>query len=281
MQFHLGKKPRWVVSSFSFFSTSRGSFRDAVFVDCDTHGFICLNELKKIPEDQYDGIVFTNSFGLCNDISAYWNFAREKDKYLIVDNAAGLKSINREHVPQKLLEAISFHHTKPAGFGEGGCAIVHEAVASIIRSIINYGAKLPVNPDNLGFNGKLSDPAAAFILQRMEDSDTWESLYANQAMRLKAIVKDAGLTILVPEFDASRTLPGHLPVLFPERIWKNAASNPYIELKWYYRNTVKMAVSEAIFSRIVSIPCHPDVAKVSDQEVHRVLGGIQRYYDKT
>lgn len=268
----LGRKPRWVVSSFSFFSTLRGEFANAMVVDCNPYGFLSLEALAQIPPDRYDGFVFTNIFGLRNTIDPYWDFAKRKDKFLLIDNAAGLTAFPKRDVAFKMLEAISFHHTKPHGFGEGGCAILHEELEPILHSVLNYGAPFDPNKDHLGMNGKLSDPAAAFIMQRLESHPTWSPCYIEQANRIISIGKKAGLNVLYPNVDVHLTVPGHIPFLSVNPISREALRNKKIVFRKYYRpHDPSCANAADIFSRILNVPCHPGVATLSDEDLHAIL----------
>ncbi len=268
----LGRKPRWVVSSFGFFSTHRGEFADATVIDCDAHGFLSLEALAQIPPDQYDGFAFTNVFGLRNAMDPYWDFAQRTDKFLLIDNAAGLTAFPQRDVAFKRLEAVSFHHTKPHGFGEGGCAIVHEGLEPVLRSILNYGAGLGPNEDHLGLNGKLSDPAAAFILQRLESHASWAPRYREQANRIIALAEKAGLHLLYPNVDVHQTVPGQLPFVGAHPISRDALPNEKLVFRKYYRPLDRRCARAAdIYARILNVPCHPEMAALSDEELVEVL----------
>lgn len=275
LHYKLKRKPRIVTSSFSFYATNRGAYRNSIIIDCDEQGFLSFKALEKIPHNQYDAIVLTNIFGLLNNLEAYWNFALEHDKYLLVDNAAGYTAFQQRKVPEKMLEAISFHQTKPHGFGEGGCLIVSEEMESIIRSIINFGGVLSENTDKLGLNAKLSDPAAAFILQRLELHEYWAPHYIQQAERLLGIAGQAGLTRLVSNFETGWSVPGQIPFLSSRPLSKKELVNDDVILRKYYIpfDSAKVNSSE-IFSRIVNIPCHPGLANIDDHVLFNLFNSL-------
>ena len=123
------KKPlRWLVSANGFFSTSIGPFHKSKIIDCNKNGLIDLKIIKKLPKKSYDGIVFTNLFGYFSNFKQIINFCEKNKKYLLFDNAASLGTLVNYYDTLKKsklnwADAISFHHTKPWGIGEGGCLI--------------------------------------------------------------------------------------------------------------------------------------------------------------
>ena len=66
---------------------------------------------------------------------------------------------------------ISFHHTKPFGFGEGGAIIVDKKYEKNIRCLNNFGIGLT---DNYyvkeGNNNKMSEVSAVYIIQYLENN---------------------------------------------------------------------------------------------------------------
>jgi len=274
VQFNLGRKPRWAVPAYSFFSTLRSSFTDSIIIDCDGFGLISLEELEALPVDLYDGIVLVNVFGICTDIGPWLEFAERRGKYLILDNAAAYRSLERGRVTPTLLEAISFHHTKANGFGEGGCAIIHRQNADTFRSIINFGVKLETNQQKLGFNGKISETSSAFILQRLQDYQNWEPLYLQQAQRLRNLAAAHGVGLLKEDFDIARVVVGNLPFIFPHPISKEDLDNDYVILRKYYSPCAPLRNAEKIFEHIVNFPCHPGLAQLSDTQISSIFEGL-------
>jgi dTDP-4-amino-4,6-dideoxygalactose transaminase len=165
------KDLKFTTQSFTFPASAQGYLNQVDIVDIDKHGGLDLNLVKDT-----DGIIVTNVFGNVVDIDKYVNWANQNHKYLIFDNAAtsftkykGSNACNYGHA-----SIISFHHTKPIGFGEGGCIIVDSKYESYVRRIINFGFdKVPVPVwHKLGSNYKMSDIQAAFILEYLSNFDT-------------------------------------------------------------------------------------------------------------
>lgn len=164
------KSFKWATQSFTFPPSAQGFLSKSVIVDIDKEGGL---DLEQLPKD-VDGIIVTNVFGNVVDINKYVVWSNENGKYLVFDNAAtaftlykGQNSCNYGHG-----SIISFHHTKPVGFGEGGAIIVDTRYEHAIRRLINFGldnkrAELMWHRE--ASNHKMSDIAAVFILQHLSN----------------------------------------------------------------------------------------------------------------
>jgi dTDP-4-amino-4,6-dideoxygalactose transaminase len=258
---------RWVSSAFSYFALASGPFAEStIYVDCDEAGFLDLDAVKRLPESEWDGLIVTNLFGLKSDLDGYRRFAAERGKVLIVDGAAALLGVDRSS-PEGIDEAISLHHTKPWGFGEGGCVIVATEDADVVRSILNVGIGGPPAVRRYALNGKMSDVAAAAILERIERLPNWQFYYNRQRRRIETIAKLAGLTILgSPREDA---IVGSVPTLAPAAVAIGDFSNEQFTVRKYYQPLVRgLPRAEAIYSRLVNIPCHPGMTSVPTDTLH-------------
>ncbi|HEY4282748.1 MAG TPA: DegT/DnrJ/EryC1/StrS family aminotransferase [Chthoniobacterales bacterium] len=267
-----GRALRWVVSGYSFFSCFIGPFAGSLVIDCDDEGMLDLDKLSALPTGDYDGVCVTNLFGLHPDLRRYEDFCRERGKALIVDNAQGFFCVDRSR-PDCPDEIISFHHTKPWGFGEGGCVLVSEEDEAIVRSIINFGVSLPDSAAPWVFNGKMSDVAAAYIVDRLERIPNWLPQYKTQRHRLTLEVLDrTNLTLLSPD---RHPFPGtgNIPFLAPRPIDPDQLENDFIALRKYYRPPTNPALVKAhdLFARIVNIPCHREIAALRPEAIHQAL----------
>jgi dTDP-4-amino-4,6-dideoxygalactose transaminase len=165
IQYTEKKSIQWATQSFTFPPSAQSNLSNVKIIDIDKDGGI---DLELIDED-INGIIITNIFGNVVDIDKYTEWAKHTDKFLIFDNAAtaytfykGKNSLNYGNGC-----IISFHHTKPFGFGEGGAIIVDKKYENAIRCLNNFGIGLMT--DNYwvkeGNNNKMSDVSAVYILQ--------------------------------------------------------------------------------------------------------------------
>ena len=264
-----GKRLRWVVSAFSFRNLGRGYFTNAMVVDCDAQGLLSLDDLAEVPLDAYDGIVVTNPFGLWKDFDRYRDFAGQRAKALLVDNAAGV----RPDLASVDYQSLSLHHTKPHGVGEGGLAVLPATYAEEFYELIDYRNLVQERTEQWLNNGKLSDVACAFHLDRLERSPQWVPRYEMQAKRIFHICERSGLRPLLP-FDRSSTVATSMPFLANRSIAISRLANPLLTLGKYYQPIAVCPSACTIYERIVNVPSHPDVARIDTEDLVAMLRRI-------
>jgi DegT/DnrJ/EryC1/StrS aminotransferase family protein len=278
-EYRAGKKLRWVISAFGFRSTYLGPLADALVLDCDDSAMLDPEALVRLDPDSWDGLVLTNVFGLRSDVREYHELCRRLGKELIVDNAGLLDGFQRDEETAPVDEILSFHQTKPWGMGEGGCVIVAEEDACLLRELTNTGENLRPEARAGASNSKISDFSCALILQRLAHASAWSGAYREQARRILAIALDVGLRLLGPIDLSTLTLP-HLPLLAPHPVAEPDLGNGSFVMQKYYRPLVD-SVNHAwiIYSRIVNVPSHPGMAALTDVEIHQTLKAavVDRY----
>ena len=264
-----GRKLRWVAPSYSFTNIGRGYFADVNFIDCDREGALCLSELSALDPDSYDGIILVNAFGMADQLDHYTRFAQAQGKELIIDNACGIG----QRLPDWPWQSFSLHHTKPFGFGEGGLSIVPADAAEEYYSLIDYG-DAPSLPDTWLGNGKISEVACAFHIERLESAHRWASEYLAQTERVIELAQRCGLRLLKPDTILPPTTS--LPFLAdaeisPERI----ESSKHIMFAKYYKPQKATQNAADIYRRVVNIPTHAGMSTVSDAQILSDLERVQ------
>ena len=165
IQYTENRTLQWATQSFTFPPSAQSNLSNVEIVDIDRDGGIDL----ELVDDSIMGIIVTNIFGNVVDIDKYTEWAKTNNKFLIFDNAAtaytfykGKNSLNYGNGC-----IISFHHTKPFGFGEGGAIIVDKKYENAIRCLNNFGIGLTEHEYWVkeGNNNKMSDISAVYILQ--------------------------------------------------------------------------------------------------------------------
>ena len=259
------KKINWATQSFTFPSSAQGTLKDATILDIDTEGGLDLNEVN----DEINGLIVTNVFGNIVDIDKYVNYCNLVNKFLIFDNAAtpytfykGKNSLN-----YGIGSIISFHHTKPIGFGEGGAIIVDKKYSDVIRKFVNFGIEL--EKDNyfsgLGNNYKMSEISAIYIIQYISDNFSY---IKNKHIKLLNYFNNKLLEIdnlnfhFFPSFhDNDKQILSCFTLLFNEyndevRI-KLLDNNVYCRKYYHPLKNTKNAVN--IYKNILCIPCNVDM----------------------
>lgn len=258
----------WAVSAFTFKNQARGYFSNAEVLDCDDRGMLDVDALQRALErGSVDAFVVTNIFGLWVGFEQYTEMARRFGAAMLIDNAAGIGP----EIPDWPFQAFSLHHTKPFGFGEGGLAVVPSDWRKEFESLLTYD-DLTLDPAHWLNNGKLSDGAAAYHLDRLERSPEWVPLYEMQGKRIKHLAVRSGLS---PLFDwGKHRVATSMPYLSPAPTTPERLSNPFLVLGKYYKPLADRSRAEAIYRHIVNIPTHPDVAQVDTDDLLNVFGAL-------
>ena len=269
------KKFKFATQAFTFPSSAQGSVNDSVILDIDYD--IGLN-INLIP-DNIDGIIVTNVFGNVVDIDKYLDWSNKNNKFLILDNAAtSFTSYNGQNsCNYGTGSIISFHHTKPIGFGEGGAIIVDKIYEKEIRKCINFGIdNLAINPQHHreGSNYKMSDIAAAYIIQYLENFDliikkhqALYNLFKNELDKINGVKLLSNKSDQIPFVSC-------LPVLFKNEMYAKEEFflSKKIYCRKYYKPLEKLPVSTKIYDHILCFPCHRDM---TDDDIFYIIDSIK------
>ncbi len=266
--FH-NRKLKYATQAFTFPASVQGSLNDSLI--CDIDRGIGL-DLLQVPSD-IDGIFVTNIFGNLVDLDRYVEWASEHNKILLFDNAAtmatmykGKNCCNYGHGC-----TISFHHTKPFGFGEGGAIIVDRIYENDVRRCLNFGIDDTHPYDREGSNYKISDIACAYILQHLANFDNICKHHTEIYDMFVTELINIPTVHLLPTQSDSSPIVACMAILFDNL---NAAqTDQYLEqgiyCRKYYDPLADLPVSREIYDRIVCFPCntnmtHADVQYIID-----------------
>lgn len=262
----LSQRPlRWVVSAYSFHNQGRGYFSGALVCDCDMNGMLSLKSLRKVPLKSYDGVIVTNIFGLASQFEPYIEFCERYGKKLVIDNAAGIGNC----VPDWPYQAFSLHHTKPFGVGEGGLALTPRDEANLFYRLINYDDVDGFKKSEWLNNGKLSDVACAYHLDRLERSPQWLPLYQFQGQRIANLAKRAGLGKLIDFGDESIAMS--LPFVANRDLSQADIKNPLLTLGRFYKPLAEQPNASFLSKRVVNVPSHPDLSRIDSDALLALL----------
>lgn len=269
IEYYHKQKINWTTQSFTFPPSAQGTLSNAKIVDIDKDGGLNLDEL----DETINGIIVTNIFGNIVDIEKYENWANENNKFLIFDNAAtpftfykGKSCCNYGHGC-----TISFHHTKPLGFGEGGAIIVDKKYEKNIKCLNNFGFYL--EEKNLwvreGNNNKMSDISALYIIQYLDNFDNIVKKHQELYRYFKTKIAEKALPLrLFPSFhDDDNIMPSCFCLLFDDPkqsiiMEKKILENDIFCRKYYYPlKDTELATD--IFNRILCVSCNVDMS-ISD-----------------
>ena len=253
---------QWATQSFTFPPSNQCNLRNSRILDIDVSGGINIKDV----DESIGGIIVTNIFGNVVDINKYQEWCENKGKKLIFDNAATAFTFykGRNCVNYGNGCSISFHHTKPFGFGEGGAIIVDKEYENRIRSMVNFGYGLYSNFSQYyewGCNGKMSDISAAYILQYL---DTKFHTIVEKHRALYKYFKDEinrrniCHVKLFPSFhDEGKNVPACFSLLFDEYddTYEKRILDAGIFCRKYYHPLKELPVAAQVFRDILCIAC--------------------------
>lgn len=288
------RKMNWATQSFTFPPSAQGTLSDAKILDIDHECGLNLEEVT----DDIGGIIVTNIFGNIVDIDKYVNWSKKHGKYLIFDNAAtaytfykGKNCVNYGHA-----STISFHHTKPIGFGEGGAIIIDKIYEESIRSLMNFGINSVDSTEDCinsliidgvnstkqywlreGSNYKISDISAAYILQYLDHFENIKQKHMQLYDYFKKNIHKLKNIKLFPNF-GDKTMLSCFCLLFDkydDQVRLKLLENNIFCRKYYVPlKPTENAVD--IFNKILCVPCTVDMSeKDVDQIIHLIrLAGV-------
>ena len=264
----------WAISAFGFISTTIGPMAGRVrVVDCDKSGLIDLSALSDLSADCWDGLIITDLFGAQLDFSEFFDLCTAAKKPMIIDAAVSFPARRAPEV--RASEIVSFHHTKPWGFGEGGCAITDAVQGERVRAFLNYGVDADPSLAVFAGNGKMSDIAAALILYRLETMPHWSEGYRRQRQRITSLALAEGLEVLVRP--AADVVVPHVPVLARQPVHKaDLPPAPFAVEKYYRPLSSDCPVAIDLYSRILNVPCHPGMAEIDDAAIRQFFQTLVR-----
>nr|WP_281351294.1 DegT/DnrJ/EryC1/StrS family aminotransferase [Sneathiella litorea] len=260
LEIKFGRPIRWAASSFSFNNLGRGYFSDMQFVDCTREGILNLEALEQLGLNNFDGFIVTNPFGAWKDFGPFIEFAKKHEKFMVIDNAAGLN----DRVSDWPYQSFSLHHTKPYGAGEGGLILSPKDETDAIYNLLNYGPIKASERKQWINNGKVSDIACAFQIDRLNRVNEWKPLYLEQIERVTKIAAKAGLQPLYSFDDITPATSLPFCAAYPVR-QEDVDAAQHLMLAKYYLPLANTPNCVDIYHRLVNIPCHPDVSYLTEE----------------
>lgn len=262
INYHYNKKLKWATQSFTFPSSSCNILDNSIIVDIDEEGALDLN---KVPLD-IDGIIVTNVFGNVCDIKKYELWCLNNNKILLFDNAATSYTFynNKNSCNYGLGSIISFHHTKPFGFGEGGAIIIDKEFEKSVKIIMNFGIDnsnyyKKYNWSIYGSNYKMSEISAIYIYQYLLDN--FDNIIKHHK-ELYNYIKNNFNYKLYPNFSDDIPIVSCICLLDNKFNIEfiNKKVNEGLFCRKYYNPLDDSIISNTFYSKIICIPCNTDIS---------------------
>lgn len=269
------KEHLFVTQSFTFPSSNQGPLKNSIIVDIDKDGGLDLNKLIDI---KFDGLIVTNVQGNLVDIQKYTQYCQENNKILIFDNAATGYSFyhGNNSCNYGLASIISFHHTKPFGFGEGGCIIVDKLYENHVRICLNFGLDNKLGEQSKysihASNYRMCDINASFILSYLQDN--FDRIIDRHREIYQIYKNNCPINFeLFPNYSETTPVCSSICLLSKKPLQIN--NFPFVCRK-YYKPLNYSVVSTDFYQRIICLPCNIDISDEQIMEIITFLNGINK-----
>lgn len=236
-------------------------------------------------------ILVTHLYGQLADMETLSCIAIKEGMLLIADAAQshGARLISPE-IKGDLADATaySFYPTKNLGaLGDAGAVTTDDKdLAKVVEALRNYGSFKKYQFDLAGYNSRLDEIQAVFLLEKLKDLDT-QNLRRREiaGLYLKGIKNNK---IQLPFWDGSTNHVFHLFVIRVEEREKFCAFLEENEIGYLIHYPIpphkqkalpelaelSFPVTEAIHDQVVSIPLNP---YLTDEEVSKIIAVLNRY----
>jgi hypothetical protein len=140
---------------------------------------------------------------------------------------------------------------------------------------MNFGLYKGIDTGWRSSNGKMSDVAAAFILDRLQHREAIRTAYGQQFRRIAAIAHGLGLALLT-DGGHDDAFPNLAAVLFPRevRLGPERLSGLPLVLHKYYRPLAPLPRANDIYARVVCFPCHAAVGDIADDALRGIMRAL-------
>lgn len=238
-------------------------------------------------------VLTTHLYGQLSDMEKLKAIAVKHDLLLLADAA---QSHGAGRHPEKGLlipdladaTGYSFYPTKNLGaLGDAGAVTTDdEDLAKIIAALRNYGSFERYKNEYIGYNSRLDELQAAFLLEKLKDLDRQNQRRREIAMRYKNEINNDKIKLPFCEDELRHVF--HLFVVrvenrkdFTDYLEKNQIGYlihypipPHQQIALQEYREEKLPVTEKIHAEVVSIPLHPGLTEV---EINTIVEVLNRY----
>ncbi len=245
-----------------------------VYADVDPDTFnITRENIEKVYTEGVRAIIVVHLFGRPCIMDEISGFAKEKQLYIIEDNAQSLgseKNITRDH-----LITTSFFPSKNLGaYGDGGAILCNNIeLAERCRMIANHGQEQKYYHDVIGINSRLDSIQAAILNIKLNYLDVWiasrkriASLYHEQlknipVLKLPDSHSENNSTFHQYTIQVPSSLRADLQKYLSD---KGIATMVYYPIpgyqqKAYLEKDIRLPITEKLCTAVLSLPIYPEM----------------------
>lgn len=298
----LGLRGEVVLPSFTFFATGHALSWNGltpVFADCNPETFnLDPQSAARVVTPETSAVVAVHNFGCPSAVEELEQLTRRHGLRLLFDGAHALGALVNGHSVATWGDATVFSlaATKPLAAGEGGLIATGDAaLARRLRHARNYGNDGSYDCPVLGLNARMTEMQAALALAGLPYVEAGIERRRRLAGLYQGLLGTApGLEVQKPAAHTRSTWNGFPLVVRAvsgttrEAIERSLAAEG-IETRRYYdpplhcqrlyrrfHDPVRepLAVTEAIRSRVVSLPLHAGLAPHDAERIARHVGAL-------
>ena len=184
---------------------------------------------------------------------------------MVIDGSAALDAPYRRS--SRLDEVIDLGRDLPWGAGTAACLVVAEDDAAPIREQLRRAGALA------------SLRSCARVLDRLHDFQDYGVRHHLQYARIVRFAKQLGYACLGPDKTLEKlATPASVPLILPRPVAASAlGAHETFELRKRHDALAPgYPVARTLAERIVDVPCHPGLARLSNAELVRALEALPR-----
>ncbi len=288
----VGRGDEVITSPFSFFATASTIMllgATPVFVDIDPRTYnINPALIEAAITSKTKAIMPISLYGQCAEFEAINAIAQRHGVAVIEDAAQSLGALYKGKASCNVstIGCTSFFPSKPLGcYGEGGaCFTNDDALAHLMRSVLNHGQEERYEHVRLGLNGRLPSIQAAVLLVKLSHFQTEIEQRQKVAAHYQKYLGDALITPYIEPYNRSVYAQYTVQVDQRDRIQEKLKAagiptavhyprpmhkQPIFKGKAMYE--ASFPVSEKAAARVLSLPFYPSLSETDIQVVCDVL----------
>lgn len=291
----IGKGDEIITTPLSAVATALAiTMTGATPVFADTDEFFAINtaQIEKKITKKTKGILPVHLYGQSADINGIMRVAKRHHVQVFEDacQAHGAEYKERKLGTFGLFSAFSFYPTKNLGcYGDGGAIVTNDtALASVCRTLRNYGQKDRYVHTLKGINSRMDEIQAAILRTKLRHLDAWNIKRRAIAARYNSLLQGVG-DIELPKERVDATHVYHQYVIRTRRrdeLLARLGSQSISALIHYpipihkqpcYEEFHKLSLPncERTCKEILSLPIHP---YLKDTEIIYIAETIRKFF---
>ncbi len=278
-----------------------------VMVDVDYNTFcVTIENIKKGYSPKTKAIIPVHLFGQCCDMEPILQFAKEKNIFVIEDNAQAIGAVYTFSDGRKAkagtmgdIGCTSFFPSKNLGcFGDGGAMFIKDdEIAARAKMIANHGQRIKYHHSVIGCNSRLDTVQAAILDVKLKHLDQYCQARYDAASYYTQKLKEldpSGKFYVTPYERANSTHVYHQYTLkvknnYRDELKEHLASQGVPSMIYYplplqeqeafkpiTRSAEELNISRELAYSVLSLPIHTEIT-TDIQDV--VIGAIKSFLD--